>query len=86
VRTEFFRPEKGRFLHPVEDRPITAREAARLQSFPDSFRFPDEHTLYSVGRQIGNAVPPLLGEAIGRALLETLRCADITEDARAVVS
>lgn len=73
VRTEFFRPEKGRFLHPVADRPITAREAARLQSFPDSFVFPSAHTLYSVGRQIGNAVPPLLGEAIGRALVESLR-------------
>ena len=68
VRTEFFRPEKGRFLHPVADRPITAREAARLQSFPDSFVFPPNHTLYSLGRQIGNAVPPVLGEAIGHAL------------------
>jgi DNA (cytosine-5)-methyltransferase 1 len=73
VRTEFFRPEKGRFLHPVADRPITAREAARLQSFPDSFIFPEDHTLYSVGRQIGNAVPPLLGQALGRAFAETLR-------------
>jgi DNA (cytosine-5)-methyltransferase 1 len=86
VRTEFFRPEKGRFLHPVEDRPITAREAARLQSFPDSFRFPERHTLYSLGRQIGNAVPPLLGEAIGRALVDMLSYVDITEEASVVVS
>lgn len=72
VRTEFFRPEKGRFLHPVADRPITAREAARLQSFPDSFAFPEEHTLYSLGRQIGNAVPPLLGTALGKAIVDTV--------------
>ncbi|NUN98741.1 MAG: DNA cytosine methyltransferase, partial [Candidatus Omnitrophica bacterium] len=37
IRTEFFKPEKGRYLHPSEHRPITHREAARLQSFPDSF-------------------------------------------------
>jgi DNA (cytosine-5)-methyltransferase 1 len=77
VRTEFFRPEKGRFLHPVADRPITAREAARLQSFPDTFAFPEDQTLQSLGRQIGNAVPPLLGEAIGKAILTTLRTAQM---------
>ena len=75
VRTEFFRPEKGRFLHPSEDRPITPREAARLQSFPDSFGFPDHHTLYSVGRQIGNAMPPRLARAIGAAIVGTLAAA-----------
>jgi DNA (cytosine-5)-methyltransferase 1 len=86
IRTEFFRPEKGRFLHPVADRPITAREAARVQSFPDSFVFPDSHTLYSLGRQIGNAVPPLLGEALGRALATTIREATGSEPAAAAVS
>ena len=35
IRTEFFKPEKGRYLHPVADRPITHSEAARLQTFPD---------------------------------------------------
>jgi DNA (cytosine-5)-methyltransferase 1 len=72
VRTEFFRPEKGRFLHPSEDRPITPREAARLQSFPDSFVFPEHHKLYSVGRQIGNAMPPRLARAIGSAISGSL--------------
>lgn len=86
VRTEFFRPEKGRFLHPIADRPITAREAARLQSFPDAFVFPPDHTLYSLGRQIGNAVPPLLGEAIGHALCETLRYVDAQSAANAAAS
>ena len=68
VRTAFFRPEKGRFLHPISDRPITVREAARLQSFPDSFGFPEDLSLESVGRQIGNALPPLVAFAFGRAL------------------
>ena len=73
IRTEFFRAEKGRFLHPTADRPITAREAARLQSFPDSFTFPEEQTLQSVARQIGNAMPPKAAEAIGREVLRSIR-------------
>lgn len=62
IRTEFYKPEKGRYLHPNEDRPITHREAARLQTFPDAFIF--EGTKIEIARQIGNAVPPLLGKAI----------------------
>ena len=72
LRTEFFRPEKGRFLHPTEDRPITVREAARLQSFPDTFRFPEGQTLTSVARQVGNAMPPRLAASIARALQRAL--------------
>lgn len=72
IRTEFFRPEKGRFIHPQEDRPITPREAARIQSFPDDFRFPEAHTLTSIGRQIGNAMPPLAACAIGRAVSQVV--------------
>ena len=63
IRTEFFKPEKGRYLHPVEDRALTHREAARLQSFPDTFVF--EGSKLEVARQIGNAVPPGLAAAIG---------------------
>lgn len=66
IRTEFFKPEKGRYLHPQADRPITHREAARLQTFPDSFVF--EGSKIEVARQIGNAVPPVLGEALARHL------------------
>lgn len=62
IRTEFFKPEKGRYLHPVADRAITHREAARLQTFPDSFEF--DGTKTEVARQIGNAVPPVLAKAI----------------------
>lgn len=72
IRTEFFRAEKGRFLHPSADRPITAREAARLQSFPDSFRFPEEQSLPSVARQIGNAMPPRAAEAIAASILQAI--------------
>ncbi|MDJ0837046.1 MAG: DNA cytosine methyltransferase [Acidobacteriota bacterium] len=58
IRTEFFKPEKGRYLHPEQHRPITHREAARFQSFPDDFIF--KGTKMEIARQIGNAVPPLL--------------------------
>jgi DNA (cytosine-5)-methyltransferase 1 len=71
IRTEFFKPEKGRYLHPEAHRPITHREAARLQSFPDDFEFEGSKT--QVARQIGNAVPPLLGAAIARHLFDTIK-------------
>lgn len=58
IRTEFYKPEKGRYLHPEQHRPITHREAARLQSFPDDFVF--KGTKSEIAKQIGNAVPPLL--------------------------
>lgn len=66
IRTEFFKPEKGRYLHPSADRPITHREAARLQTFPDDFIFIGSKV--EVARQIGNAVPPRLAAAVARAL------------------
>jgi DNA (cytosine-5)-methyltransferase 1 len=62
IRTEFFKPEKGRYLHPEQHRPITHREAARLQSFPDSFVFKGTKT--EIAKQIGNAVPPLLAARV----------------------
>lgn len=65
IRTEFFKPEKGRYLHPVEHRAITHREGARLQSFPDNFKFCGSKI--EIARQIGNAVPPLMGEAVARS-------------------
>lgn len=70
IRTEFFKPEKGRYLHPQADRPITHREAARIQTFPDDFVFMGSKI--RVARQIGNAVPPLFAEAIARHLRHLL--------------
>jgi DNA (cytosine-5)-methyltransferase 1 len=66
IRTEFFKPEKGRYLHPVQHRPITHREAARLQSFPDDFIFAGGKT--EIARQIGNAVAPGLAKHIAHAV------------------
>ncbi|MBW7928979.1 MAG: DNA cytosine methyltransferase, partial [Fimbriimonadaceae bacterium] len=71
IRTEFFKPEKGRYLHPEQHRPITHREAARLQSFPDSFKFCG--TKIEIARQIGNAVPPLLAEAVAQSVAQLMQ-------------
>lgn len=67
IRTEFFKPEKGRYLHPVRPRAITHFEAAVLQGFPANYRWIGSKT--AIARQIGNAVPIPLAAAIGRQLL-----------------
>lgn len=69
IRTEFYKPEKGRYLHPCEDRPITHWEAARLQTFPDDFKW--HGTKIRIAIQIGNAVPCLLAEVIARHVANT---------------
>ncbi|WP_046302041.1 DNA cytosine methyltransferase [Mycobacterium sp. UM_Kg27] len=66
IRTEFFKPEKGRYLHPTEPRAITHQEAALIQGFHESYRWVGSKT--SIARQIGNAVPIPLGKAIGKHL------------------
>ncbi|WP_336724711.1 DNA cytosine methyltransferase [Cellulosimicrobium cellulans] len=71
IRTEFFKPEKGRYLHPTDDRPITHYEAAKLQGFPDDFRWCGSKT--DIARQIGNAVPIPLGRSIASSIYEYLR-------------
>ncbi len=71
IRTEFFKPEKGRYLHPYQHRPLTHREAARLQSFPDDFIF--HGSKIEIARQIGNAVPPLLAAAIAESVCQLLQ-------------
>lgn len=58
ITTGCFNPSKGRFLHPEEDRAITMREAALLQSFPRDYYFPAELGKVAIARLIGNALPP----------------------------
>ena len=77
IRTEFFKPEKGRYLHPEQHRPITHREAARFQTFPDPFRFTG--TKIEIARQIGNAVPPRLAKAVADQLYKMWACAQNIE-------
>ena len=62
INTYFNRPGNGTFIHPKQNRLISMREAARLQSFTDRFRFLG--SLSSRYKQIGNAVPPLLARAV----------------------
>jgi DNA (cytosine-5)-methyltransferase 1 len=57
---------RGRYAHPIYNRAITPREAARLQSFPDDFKF--YGTRHDVRLQIGNAVPPKIAEVFGAAI------------------
>jgi DNA (cytosine-5)-methyltransferase 1 len=81
IRTEFFKPEKGRYLHPSQHRPITHREAARIQTFPDSFRFTG--TKIEIAKQIGNAVPPLLTAHVADCVYALLSAREVG-DARQV--
>lgn len=68
ITTRFDTPSAGRFIHPEHNRNITIREAARIQTFPDSFKFHGNKT--SICKQIGNAVPPYLGEFLGYLIKE----------------
>jgi DNA (cytosine-5)-methyltransferase 1 len=79
IRTEFFKPEKGQYLHPQWDprdakkrvnRPITHLEAALLQGFPEDFVWCG--TKVQIARQIGNAVPPALASAVADVVLHHL--------------
>ncbi|KAF5032903.1 Modification methylase HaeIII [anaerobic digester metagenome] len=65
---------RGRYGHPLQNRPLTPREAARLQGFPDSFVF--KGTRGDIRSQIGNAVPPPLARAVGEEILRSLKCSD----------
>lgn len=70
IRTEFFKPEKGRYLHPEEPRAISHHEAARLQGFPDDFLWCGSKL--EIARQIGNAVPIQLASALARHIAQGL--------------
>ncbi len=73
ITTQFHNFGTGRFGHPEQDRTLTPREAAILQGFPPDYSFvgPGEKVEFApLGRLIGNAVPPPIGEAIGQVLIE----------------
>ncbi|WP_120811779.1 DNA cytosine methyltransferase [Helicobacter pylori] len=71
IDTRFDTPSNGTNSHPKLHRSITPREAARIQSFSDNYIFYGNKT--SICKQIGNAVPPLLALALGKAILKSLR-------------
>jgi DNA (cytosine-5)-methyltransferase 1 len=67
ITTRFDTPSSGRFTHPILNRCLTTREAARIQSFPDDFIFYGTKTTQM--KEVGNAVPPLLAKAIALEIL-----------------
>lgn len=66
ITTKFNEATTGAFIHPSQARTLTLREAARIQSFPDRFLF--EGTASQIRQQIGNAVPPMLAQALAEAI------------------
>ena len=71
ITTRFDTPSSGKFTHPYLNRAITVREAARIQSFPDRFVFTGNKS--SQMKQVGNAVPPLLAEAIAKVIYKDIQ-------------
>ena len=70
LRTALQNASKGRYIHPEQHRVISLREAARLHSIPDWWTFAGLPT--HIARQIGNSVPPALGRAVARSVLQAL--------------
>jgi DNA (cytosine-5)-methyltransferase 1 len=70
ITVNFVHPASNKCIHPLQDRALTPREGARLQGFDDSFGFCGNRA--QIVKQIGNAVPPLLGRAIADAVLTSL--------------
>lgn len=68
ITTKFFSISNGRFVHPEEDRAISLREGAVLQSFPKSYIFKTK-SISDTARMIGNAVPPTYAKAVGEAIV-----------------
>ncbi len=71
IRTEFWKPEKGRYLHPCQNRGLTHLEASLLQGFSEDYRW--SGSKISVARQIGNAVPPPLANAVAEEVISLLK-------------
>lgn len=78
MTTACINPSKGRFVHPVEHHGITARQAARIQTFPEDFQFLGG--LMAAGKQVGNAVPVELGRQLIVHLIPLLRRGRVIEE------
>ncbi|KAA8997652.1 DNA cytosine methyltransferase [Affinibrenneria salicis] len=82
ITTQCYGYGNGRFGHPEQNRAITLREAAILQSFPKKYRFIDKKTPFSfrkLGTMIGNAVPVTIGEIIGRSFIRHIESLNIPD-------
>ena len=73
ITTQFFNYGSGRFGHPKQNRALSLREGALLQTFPKEYDFGEVKCMTTISRHIGNAVPPVLGAAIGNAIKEHIR-------------
>ena len=69
ITTKFFSISNGRFAHPEENRGISLREGATLQTFPKTYKFVG-NSMATVARMIGNAVPPLYAKQIGKTIIK----------------
>ena len=79
LTTQFYSYGTGRFGHPEQDRALSLREGAILQAFPEDYKLAPPGkplSISTVGRHIGNAVPPLLGKAIGKSIIKHLENVD----------
>ncbi|MGV8108295.1 DNA cytosine methyltransferase [Methanospirillum sp.] len=82
ITTQFYNYGSGRFGHPEQNRALSLREGAILQSFPSDYHFFDPEQNYKtpidvVGRHIGNAVPVILGEVIGLSIINHIRSQNV---------
>jgi DNA (cytosine-5)-methyltransferase 1 len=70
ITTQFFNYGSGRFGHPSQNRALSLREGALLQTFPEDYDFGEVKSMTTIARHIGNSVPPILGEIIGKTIKE----------------
>jgi DNA (cytosine-5)-methyltransferase 1 len=73
ITTQFYGFGNGRFGHPTQDRGISIREGAMLQSFPKGYKFfksPKDITMRKLGMLIGNAVPVVLGKVVAKSIIQ----------------
>lgn len=72
ITTQFFNYGSGRFGHPTQNRALSLREGALLQTFPENYDFGEVKSMTTIARHIGNSVPPILGEVIGKTIKKHL--------------